>query len=354
MSALFLAFLHSTAFSDDSTCLDKSTKKGGTAYAAFSAEGRWLAALTKNEVILWEFATKKKAATLAKPHGAFLDELAFSPDGQCIVYLDIAGRVGLWDGSTGWEDAKEREILGPVLGPSGEPKSMGGEITISPDGTQVAVYRDKNVINIVDIDTGKDIAELDVGRPANSLQYADQGKVLVVGIPGSKRDNPLVQFWDMEAFTAGEPLLLRNPPRDKVGSCTFAVLSPTDEVLSANVGNLNFSSEIRLYELPSRRWATLANNIRIMPHLSFSPDGRLLAVPTHHGPSDAAAVLVWDLRARTWRRFDCPSKIAQQNIAFWNTTFSPDGRYLVGGLTHPEVAVCIWDLQAEEETSESD
>ncbi len=354
MTALLLAFSQSVAFSDDPTCLDKSTRKGGTAYAAFSADCKWLAAMTKNEVILWDFAIKKKVATLPKPHGAFLDEMAFSPDSQCIVYLDTAGRVGLWDGSTGWKDANEREILSPLVGPNGGPKSMGGEIAISPDGTQLAVYRDKNLINIVDVDTGKDIAELDTGRTVNSLQYADQGKVLVVGTPGSRRDNPLVQFWDMETFTAGEPLLFRNPPRDKTGSHNLAVLSPTNKVLSANVGNLNFSSEVRLYELPSRRWATLANSIRIMPHLSFSPDGRLLAVPTHHGPSDAAAVLVWDLRAKTWRRFECPSRIAQQNIAFWNTCFSPDGRYVVGGLTHPEVAVCVWDLQSDEESSESD
>ena len=84
--------------------------------------------------------------------------------------------------------------------------------------------------------------------------------------------------------------------------------------------------------------------------VSFSPDGRLLALTTHHGPNDPAAVLVWDLRARKWRRFDCPSKIAQQNVAFWNAAFSPDGRYLAGGPTHPQVAVCIWDLEAESDT----
>ena len=44
----------------------------------------------------------------------------------------------------------------------------------------------------------------------------------------------------------------------------------------------------------------------------------------------------------------CPPEVAEQNLACYNAKFSPDGRYVAAGLTHPQFAVCIWDLQAAE------
>ncbi len=359
-AVLGLAFLQSTVRAKGPVCLDHGGKRPDAAHVVFSPDGKWIAAMMHTQIVVWDFTTKEMVASrpyeIVKPYNTGFTAIAFSADSQGIVHADDAGRVCLWDGSAGWADGADREILGPPIGSDGRPKLDGpswGDIAISPDGTRLAVPRGWKMIKIVEIDTGKDVGELDIGRFVNSVQFADQGKMLVVGTPGTSRDLPLVQFWNMETLTAGEPL--RTPcPRYVKGYVNQAVLSPTQKMLALVVGS-NLTSEVRLYELPSRRWTTLTRyDRRVICHHSFSPDGRLLAVPIERGPSDPAAVLVWDLTAKVWRRFDCPLEIPQRNIAFMNAAFSPDGRYLAGGLAHPEVAVCIWDLQEDADRSTSD
>lgn len=355
-AALHLALLSSVCSANDPVCLDKCERRGGPVFVVISPDGKWLAATMSEIIIVWDFATRKEVAKL-ETHPKHFHAIAFTPDSQCIIHADIVGRTCLWDGSAGWENATDREILGPVVGADGEQKNHGpsiNAIAVSPDGYLVAIPRSRETLALVSIDSGKTVAELNAAS-VNSVQFADQGKLLMVtsGRPAGK--DPTVQFWDMETFTAKEPLRAPCPRRITFGFTNTAVLSPTEEIVAQNItdGTLK-GSEIRLFELPSRRWVTLTASSRLLFGLAFSPDGRLLAVPAHHTPSDPAAVLVWDLRARKWQRYDCPTKIAQQNIAFFSAQFSPDGRYLAAGLTHPEVAACIWDLEADEETSESD
>ena len=359
MSAVFLAFLHSIAFPTEPVCLEWNESNRAAAYVVISPDGKWISARSVEKLILWDFATKEKVATFTKPREERFDTAVFSPDSQHLVYLDGAGRVCLLDGSSGWADAQEREILGPPTDSSGREMNShsagaGEDIAISPDGTLLAIHRRLNTIEVVELDTGKSVGALGLSGYANTLQFADQGNVLVVGCSGNVRRGHFVEFWDMKTLEAQEPLRVK--PSRTVGKLSGlgTVLSPTEDVLAVELSGPSIINELRLYELPSRRWVTLATDPRLMCWPSFSPDGRLLAVGTQIGPGCPAVVLVWDLQARKWLRFECPPHIAQQNTAFWNTKFSPDGRYLAAGLNHPEVAVCIWDLEAEEETSESD
>jgi WD40 repeat protein len=354
---LLLGLLLNTALPDDPVCLDKSEEYRSPAFVVFSPDGNWIAAMTNEEVLVWDFATNEKVAVFTKPHEERFVSIAFAPDSRHIAYLDAAGRVGLWDGSTGWADAPEREILGPLIGPDGQRLSSGArsgeDMTISPDGKLLAVPRVGGVIKIVEIVTGKDVGEL-AGRILDEPKFTNHGKTLLVDTSPSAREGWCMEFWNMESFEAEKRLRIRPPRGVGKGYGITTALSPAEDMLGVVVGNANNITEVRLYELPSGRWSTLMKyQRRIICDPCFSPDGRLLAVPTERGPGDPAAVLVWDLIAKTWRRFDCPSKIAQQNIAFMNAKFSPDGRYLAGSLIHPEVAVCIWDLQEDADKSES-
>jgi len=359
--AAIAGLLLGIASSGEPVCLDKTERERstGTAFVVFSPDGKWLAAAMHWEIAVWDFATREKVATkpykIVKPYDAGFAAIAFMPDSQGIVHADDGGRVCLWDGSAGWADGTERELLGQRVDADGRPITghiCVQEIAISPDGKLLAVPRGRRTIKVVEIATGKEVGDLDIGHSVNSVQFAEEGRVLVVGTPGTTRDNPEVQFWDMDTLTAKETLRIVKPPK-VFAVVSPAILSPTEKLLAVPLDMLNRATEIRFYELPSCRWTTLANNGRLMPSLAFSRDGSLLAVPTHHGRNDPAAVLVWDLRAKSWRRFDSPAEIAQKNVAFLNAKFSPDGRYLAGGLFHPQVAVCIWDLQAEADTSES-
>lgn len=357
MSAVFLAFLYSIAFPTEPVCLEWSESNRGAAYVVISPDGKWISARNWERVILWDVATKEKVATFTKPREEGFDTAVFSPDSRHLVYLDGAGRVCLLDGSSGWADAQEREILGPPTDSSGREMNShsagaGEDIAISPDGTLLAIHRRLNTIEVVELDTGKSVGTLELSGYASTPQFADQGNGLVVGCSGNVRQGHFVEFWDMKTLEAQEPLRVK--PSRAVGKLSglSTLLSPTEDVLAVQIGEPGTARELRLYELPSRRWVTLATDPRLMCYSSFSHDGRLLAEPTCWGFGKPAVVLVWDLQARKWLQFECPPHIAQQNKAFWNTKFSPDGRYLAAGLNHPEVAVCIWDLEAEANESE--
>lgn len=358
LNAVFmLAFMASIASGASPVCLElDENRRIRPAFVVFSPDGKWIAAMTSDETVLWDFATKEKVATFKNRHEpdknrheAEMTDIAFSPDSQRLVCLDSDGRVSLWEGSAGWADAAEREILGPLVGPDGRQENAhGGRIAISPDGTVLAVARKRKGIELVAMDTGKSVGELESERPVDPVQFADQGKLLVVATGGVAKKDQIVEFWNVETLTAEEPLRTPPPPLARFGVLNMAALSPTEKLLALTMTDWFYFSEVRLFELPSRRWVTLTSNSRPGFPPAFSPDGRLLAVPTHRGPADPAAVLVWDVTARTWRRLDCPPEVAQQNLACFNAKFSPDGRYVAAGLTHPQIAVCIWDLQAAE------
>ncbi len=352
LNALFiLAFMANIASGASPVCLELGgNRQIRPAFAVFSPDGKWIAASTSDEVVLWDFATKEKVATFKNRREA---EITFSPDSQRLVCLDIDGCVSLWEGSAGWADAAERVLLSPAVGPDGRQetaaeKTTGGCISISPDGTVLAVARKHKGIELVAMDTGKSVGDLESERPVDSGQFADQGKLLVVATGGVAKKDQIVEFWNVETLTAEEPLRTPPPPLARFGVVNLAALSPTEKLLALTMTDWFYFSEVRLFELPSRRWVTLTSNSRPGFWPAFSPDGRLLAVPTHRGPADPAAVLLWDVTARTWRRLDCPPEVAQQNLACFNAKFSPDGRYVAAGLTHPQIAVCIWDLQAPE------
>ena len=355
LAAILLVFQPNIASGASPVCLELGGdgRHTGPAFIVFSPDGKWIAARTSYEVVLWDFATKEKVATCKNQHQTEKTDMAFSPDSQRLVCLDIDGCVSLWEGSAGWADAAERVLLSPAVGPDGRQKTAaekttGGCIAISPDGTVLAVARKHKGIELVAMDTGKSVGDLESERPVDSGQFADQGKLLVVATGGVAKKDQIVEFWNVETLTAEEPLRTPPPPLARFGVVNLAALSPTEKLLALTMTDGFYFSEVRLFELPSRRWVTLTSNSRPGFWPAFSPDGRLLAVPTHRGPADPAAVLLWDVTARTWRRLDCPPEVAQQNLACYNAKFSPDGRYVAAGLTHPQFAVCIWDLQAAE------
>ena len=358
-----LGILSSGAAGKEPVCLDKTIRNGGAACVLFSPDGKWLAAEMHSEIVVWDFASREKVATRSRENVAFGDTFttfAFMPDSQGIIYADGAGRVCLWDGSAGWADGTERELVGQLVGKDGRLKSGatggGNTIGISPDGRLLATPRGMKPTKVVltEIATGREIGLLDVDRAVDSILFAEEGKTLVVSTGGTIKDKAEVQFWDMDTQEPRDPLRVPVPARTRLGYGVLAFLSPTEKTFAFALDGQNVNSDVCLYEPSSGRWTPLAGNCGIMGFLSFSPDGRLLAVPTHYGRYVPAMVRVYDLSAGTFRRLDCPAGIAKQNIAFYSAAFSRDGRYLVGGLYHPQVAVCIWDLEEDPDKSRAD
>ncbi len=223
-------------------------------------------------------------------------------------------------------------------------------MAFSPDGRFVASTRKEAVI-IVKADSGEQVGELSVGRLVNSLQFTNGSDQLVVGVVGSQRQAPEVQFWDVVSLSKQKSLRVELPSGIKKPSAVSIAISPDERSLVATVGHVEHTRhDVRLFDFQTERWHMLASDPAIINAPAFSADGRLLAQPTARG-AGPAAVLLWDFSTRSRRRLACHSAWTVTDVAF-----SPDGRYLVAALipllqTHgaPNVrTVCVWELPTAE------
>src|SRR5262249_25362612 len=101
---------------------------GGITKAAFSRDGRYLAAGNLDGIVkIWDAQTGAEVHTLPR-HGRFVRGLAFSPDGRLLAVgcEDEAGMVKIWDLKTGrFRDLPGHK--GAVIG-----------LAFSPDGSILA------------------------------------------------------------------------------------------------------------------------------------------------------------------------------------------------------------------------
>jgi len=100
---------------------------------AFSPDGRWLASTSSrdNGVTLWQVATGQAVRTFEE-HGQYENphyagEIAFTPDGDWLVWSDLSGTCTLWEVGTGRRVGKIEDWPG-----------AGGAVGFSTDGKWLA------------------------------------------------------------------------------------------------------------------------------------------------------------------------------------------------------------------------
>jgi dipeptidyl aminopeptidase/acylaminoacyl peptidase len=225
--------------------------------AAFSPDGRTLAASRWEGVGVWDVTTGKEAGRLTGPKrpGA----LAFSPDGRWLAIanpnaVDQDYTIGVWDAATGKErwhaDVAPWTTHAVVFSPDGKALAVvGGEFDRRRD-------RPENIVSLRDAATGKEVRRFEgQANQMRAVAFSPDGRTLATG----SWDGTV---WLWEVATAGE----------------------------------------------RRRLAGHQAGVR---SLSFSPDGDRLA-----SASFDATALVWDLSGRPNGEFAPESlKISWEDLA---------------------------------------
>jgi WD40 repeat protein len=179
-------------------------------HAALSQDGKVLATGT-NQVRLWDATTGKEIAPL-KNQPAFIEALAFSPDGKRLACSGPRYMVAMWD-------VVERKAL-PAL--TGHTKPAMG-LAFSPDGKTLASASADKTIKLWDMDNNKERLTL-AGHldPLSSVAFSPDGKLLVSGA-GAIRFDPgrlgEVKVWDA---TTGQLLADLKGHNDGVSSVAFS------------------------------------------------------------------------------------------------------------------------------------
>lgn len=242
-------------------------------------------------------------------------QVKFSPDGELIatwtqrlsyrrMYTD---QVIVWNARTGREEHKVKDL-------KGEPRA----VAFSPDGKLFAValtsYRERDLsdrveiigtseIRVFDAHSWKVLTRLTNLDPVNSLAFAPNARVLIMGgqVRGKRNSVPGIRFLDLQTgestdvFTGGE---------DYTDAVDILTLSNSADLLAFQSGSAN----VMVFDTKSwrvkQRWdaqsagdaverptSRFLLSLRQVVTVAFSPDGRTIS-----GETDEGEIRSWDPR----------------------------------------------------------
>jgi WD40 repeat protein len=266
---------------------------------SYSADGRYFAAGSGDKTArVIEVATGREINKTE--FGNAVNSVNFSPDGRYLA-------AGSWDNTARViEVGTGREIR------KTEFESAVNSVSFSPDGRYLASGSEDGTVRVIEYATDKEISYTKFSIPVTSVSYSPDGLSLVVQCHKISPDRRSTRV--IEAATGKE---IR-----RTGFSLFmnrgGSLSP-DGRYFAELG-MDFNGEntsVRLIEIATGRAIRSTNFGNVVNSLSFSPDGRHLAV----GNSDKTARVI---EVATWKEI---SKLVF-GAPVTSVSFGPNCSYL--------------------------
>ena len=335
--------------------------EGGAGYpsVSFVEKGNTLITSDGRKLMRWNVLTRESSPIELWENGGepfkdrysfFIKSLAFTPDGRTMV---TAGNQSFMVWSAANADATAYRLKTELRAHKENffrPNFFYDlVVAISPDGRMLATGDGTDLINGGGVKvwniSGAEPVELMALSPeiayATSLDFSSDSRTLAVG------SGDALQLWDVSDI-----LLWRAPYTQELSELPSTIKNGVlpDEGLSAlspngQLGAMSASPDVVEFWNPKSdpmpAWVILGSmRTRAM---SFSPDGKLLAVGGGGNESDNGVVTLWDTKSRTQIKVDI--KGHQGVEIFVNAVaFSPDNRTLATGATDKTIEV--WDISS--------
>jgi WD40 repeat protein len=350
--------------------------KGYFSCLAFSADGRWLAAGSDEDVILVDSRAGGPQRVVRKLSGQ-PEQMIFSPNGKTLAVCERGGTLSLWEIATG---GKVRTC------PFHWPKTIG----CSADGKLMAVGT-WQAVRLWDVTTGKEVLRFPGPRGSASLHFASAhelvtddseaisawdlrtGKQTYRGVHppwqspdtrGALAISHQKKFWVKEAAGAPElrdlatgKLLRKLEPSGEPYLAVLSAVSPNGKVLALG-GSLQGRGGVffQFYEVATgkrlgRAVEKEAPGEPIYSALTFAPAGNMLVLRGEDG-----TLAAWDARAGKRVRYfgEKSPEEDRDRSAPQLCAFSADGRLLATAPDGMRIAgktttVRIWEVQTGRE-----
>jgi eukaryotic-like serine/threonine-protein kinase len=289
------------------------------------------------------------AATTFRGHTDKVWSAVFHPDGQRVVStsgrLPDRGEAVLWDARTGRELRAFRGHTSSVYCAA-----------VSPDGKTLVTGSADKSIRLWEIDNGRESRKLEGHqKEVRGLALSPDGTRLVsLGQSLTEIDGPTeARLWDLPS---GRPVAdfvwPKRIPRAaafRPDGQQFAIVT-SEEVARADFIRGTPAKRIGVITLHDARTGQVQRTLRLalpITSLTFTPDGRRLAVAGDEDPNDASgsvtsAAREFDLETETWRDL-----IPARSGGPIGLAYSPDGRRLATG--NFDGTVTVWDLASGRE-----
>jgi WD domain, G-beta repeat/WD40-like Beta Propeller Repeat len=270
--------------------------------------------------------------------GAFVNSVAFSPDGRTLAAGITDGQVLLWDVT---DPARPTAPARPLSGQDGV-----GPVAFSPDGRILAsgsdgTYNSYGAGTIQLWDAADPASPVAMGQSStgaqgfNSLAFSPRGRILASGdLSGG------VQLWDV-----ADPARLDALARFRTDARGFVsvAFSPDGRILASG----DDAGHIRLWNVADPARPTALGPLISIRHsvssVAFSPDGRTLAASSNGGYESAAFtsgglfdspgyIRLWNISDPAHPTRPSPYiTVGKGSAGFCSVAFSPDGRTLASG-----------------------
>ncbi|MHB8627515.1 MAG: nSTAND1 domain-containing NTPase [Aggregatilineales bacterium] len=292
-------------------------------HVTFSPDGRMaISGGNDKTLILWDVQSGQSIRQFVG-HSETIGAVVFSPDGRTVISTGSDNQIIVWDVQTG-QIVRHIEL----------DSSPGfGDLAISPDGRMVLVGETTNALAVLfDVATGQEIRRFYGQRGGiYGVAFSPDGRTaLSVGFEGA------VIVWDVATGQAIYHLQGHENGIDCVAVSPdgrHAVSGSFDHTL--RLWDLNYGQVIRTFK-GTQSW---------VDSVAFSPDGRTAM----SGAQDGSAIL-WDVQSgQELRRFQ--DDVPGQGI--FNLSFSPDGRTVAlptGNFASTAPGeVILWNVQTGQE-----
>jgi WD40 repeat protein len=278
----------------------------GSGSVKFSPDGRQLATISGNDIIVREAATGRELQKFVG-HTGWVMGVEFSPDGSRLVTTSLDGTVRIWSLGPGNE-------LAAVEAP---PAGYGTRVAYGPDGRSFATNAGNGTATIWDAVSGKprrtfaghDLEVLNIAFSADGNRFA------TASLDGT------ASVWDT---ATGK--LLSNLKGHAVGVRDIAFSPAGDRIATGG-----FDATARIWDANGTELHTITGHDGLVLGVAFSPDGTLLATSSTDG-----TVKIWDVETAQLVR-----TLAGLETAIIDVAFSPDGSKLAAACG--DSTVRIWD-----------